>query len=116
MALALEAVALDLGLASLEVLLPVTNLFLGPAELDGRRRLGVPLDRVGELGGRTDQVERVHPDRMTRRLDGRAAPGSLDDPELCLQLCHVPPEGLEGFTNAFGVEPVPASRDVFERR
>ena len=71
LALALLAVALDLGLALLQLDLPAAHLLLGPAELSGRGVLRVALERVGELGGGADEMERVHPDRVPGRLDRR---------------------------------------------
>jgi hypothetical protein len=114
--LALDAVPLDLRLAPLEILLAPADLFLRLAELGGGCVLGVALDRVGELGGGADQVQRVHADGVARRLDVRATARSLDDPELCLQLRRVTAEGVEGLANPVRVEPVPASRDVLELR
>src|SRR5213075_1850677 len=101
LALALLAVALDLRLTILLLAATAAHLLLGLRELCLRRTLCVRLDRVGELRGRADQVQRVHADGMTGRLDGLAAPaGRLQHAELRLQLRGMAPERLEGFANA----------------
>jgi hypothetical protein len=61
-------------------------------------------------------VQRVHPDRVTCRLDACAAAGGLNDPKLRLELRSVTAEGFEGFANPFRVESVPGLGDVLERR
>ena len=114
LALALLAVALDLGLARLQVDLAAAHLLLGLAELGGRRVLRVALDRVGELGGGADEMERVHPDRVPGRLDGRRPAGRLEHAELRLQLGGMPAEGVEGLANVLRVEAVPARGDVLD--
>ena len=102
LALAFEPVTLDLRLAVLQLALAAAHLFLGLPELGAGGGLRIALDRVGELGGGADQVERVHADGMARRLDGRAGAGArgLEDAELRLQLCGMAAEGVEGVANA----------------
>src|SRR5207253_9225263 len=58
--LAVRAIALDVGLLGLELALAAPDLLLGAPELGGGRGLRVALERVRELRGRADQVERVH--------------------------------------------------------
>src|SRR3954470_24957876 len=108
--LALLAVALDLGLTFLQLVLPATYLFFGLPELRGRCVLGVALDRVGELCGGADEVQRVHPDGVPRRLDRRASAGGLEDAQLRLQLCGVTAKRIEGLAHALRVEPIPGLR------
>jgi hypothetical protein len=116
LALALLPVALDLGLALLEIVLTVPYLFLCFPELCGRGVLGVTLDRVGELGRGANEMERVHPDGMTGRLDRGASAGGLEHAELRLQLRGVTAERVEGLAHALGIEAVAALRDVLEPR
>ena len=80
LALGLLAVALEVSLLRLELALAPPNLLLRPAELRRRGALGVALERVGELGRGADEVERVHPDEVARRLDPGRAPGRLHHP------------------------------------
>jgi hypothetical protein len=64
-------------------------------------------------------VKRIHPDRVTRRLDGgcAASSGSLEDAELRLQLRGVATEGVERFADAVGVVATAGRlRDVLEPR
>ena len=110
LALALLAVALDLGLALLQLVLAAAHLFLGLPELRRGGVLRVALDRVGELGGRADEVQRVHADRVARRLDGRGAPCRLEHAELRLELRGMAAEGVEGLARALGIEAVPGAR------
>ena len=94
------AVALDLGLALLQLALLRAHLLLGPLQLRRRRRLCVPLERVGELGRGADQVERVHPHGVAGRLDVRGLARSLEHPQLRLELSGVAPEGVERLADA----------------
>ena len=71
--LGLLADARDLGLLLLELHLLLADLLLGAADLLRGRLLGVALDRVGELGGGAHEVQRVHADRVARRLGDGAA-------------------------------------------
>src|SRR5207248_1617156 len=59
--LALLAEPPHLLLARLHVALAAPDLLLRPAELCGRRGLGVALELVGELRGGPDRVQGVHP-------------------------------------------------------
>ena len=68
--LAFLAIALDLGLAALQIHLTAAHFLLGPPELCSGRVLRVALERVCEIGGSADEMERVHPDRVPGRLDG----------------------------------------------
>ena len=71
LALALVAVALDVGLPLLQVDLLLANFLLGARELSGGRVLGVALEDVGELGRLADQMERIHADGVPGRVDLR---------------------------------------------
>ena len=101
---ALVAEAQDLGLPLLKVDLLLADLLLGSRELSGGRILGVALEDVGELGSLADQVERVHADGMTARLDLARAACGLEDAKLGLQLDGVAAEGLEGVAYRLLVE------------
>ena len=79
----------DLGLLLLEVHLRLADLLLGDRDLLRRGLLGVALDRVGELGGGADQVERVHPDRMPARLGDAAPRRGLEHAQVRLERGHV---------------------------
>ena len=116
LALALLAVALDLGLALLQLVLAAADLLLGPAELRRGCGLRVALDRVGELGGRADQVQRVHADGVAGRLDVRAGrvPAACSTRSCACSCSGVAAEGVEGLADAVRVEAVPALRDVLE--
>jgi hypothetical protein len=118
LALRFLAVALDLGLALLQLALPAPHLLLGALELRRRSRLRVALDRVRELGGRTDQVQRVHPDRVARRLDvlRTAAARGLQHLQLRLELRRVSAEGIEGLLDALGIEAVADLRNILVPR
>ena len=116
LALALQPVALDLGFAVLEVGLAAANLFLSLPELRRGRRLCVALDRVRELGGGADQVQRVHPCRMARGLDRRRPPGCLQHAKLGLQLRGMAPERVEGLAHPLGIESVTRARQILELR
>ena len=104
LALALLAEALDLPLLLLQLALAARDLDLGAAELRGGRGLRVPLECVGELGGRTDEMQRVHPHRVTRGIDAGRLPGRLQHAELRLQLQRVAAEGVERLADAVGLE------------
>src|SRR5262249_4115458 len=86
LAVALLAVALDLGLAGLQLMLAAPDLLLGPGELDRRCILGVPLERVGQLRCRAAEMQRVNPDGAGRGLDARRPACGLEDPQLGLEL------------------------------
>ena len=110
LALALVAVALDLGLVRLQLALRAPDLLLGPAHLRGRGGLRVALERVGELGGGADQVQRVHPDGVTGRLDVGGLARRLEHAQLRLELQRVAAERVEGLADAVGVEPAALDR------
>ena len=113
LALRLLAVALDLGLAVLQLVLTPRDLFLGPRQLVRGRLLRVALERVGELGGGADQVEGVHADRVTGRLDAATGPArGLKDAELRLELGRVAAERIERVPNPVRV--VAAARSLRE--
>src|SRR4029079_11412610 len=76
--------------------------------------LRIALDRVRELGCRTNEVERVHADGMTRGLHRGAATRRLEHAQLRLQLRDVTAERVEGVAGALGIEPVAGARDVLE--
>ena len=62
-------------------------------------------------------MQRVHPDGVTRRLDGLAAPArGLQHPQLRLKLRRVTAEGLERLAHAVGVVAVALTLDVLEPR
>src|SRR5581483_4759087 len=87
---------LDGRLALADLALAAHELLLRPRELRGRRGLCVALERVGELGSRADQVQRVHAHGMPA---GLAAAGAgtrgLKHAELRLELRDVTTEGVE---------------------
>ena len=116
LALALEAVALDLALTALELGLLAAHLFLDAADLRGGCALRVTLDLVGELGGGTDQVQRVHAHGVPGRLDAPGGAGGLEDAQLRLQLQDMAAELVEGLGNAVALEPLTGEREVFEPR
>ena len=100
LALRLGAVALDLGLALLQLALLRAHLLLGALQLRRGRRLRVALERVGELGGGADQVERVHADGVAGRLDVGGLARGLEHAQLRLQLGGVAAEGVERLADA----------------
>jgi len=112
LALAFLAVAVDVALALLDIALAAHHFFLRPAKLCGRGGLGIPLDRVGHLGGSPDHVQGIHADRMPGRLDLATLSGGLQHPELDLKLRRVPAEGLERLAHLFAVESVGRARQV----
>ena len=118
LALALLAVPLDVGLALLKLALAPAHFLLGATELRGGRVLRVALDRVGELGGGADHVQRVHADGVARRLDrgggARSGAGDLEHAQLRLQLGCVAAEGVERLPYSLRVEPFPGLRDVLD--
>src|SRR6266404_3107485 len=116
LALALLAVALDLGLAVLQLDLATAHLFLRLAELRRGGVLCIALDRVGELRGSADEMQRVHPDGVPAGLDNRGTARSLEHPELRLQLRRVASKGVEGLANALRIEAVPGRGKVLESR
>ena len=105
--LALLAVALDLCLALLDPAAAAADLLLRLLELRLRRLLRVTLDGVCELGRGADQMQRVHPYRVARRLDllPASARRSLQNAKLRLELCVVPAERLERLRHAIRVVP-----------
>ena len=76
----------------------------------------VALDDVCELGCRTDQVQRVHPHGVSRRLDLRRSPGRLEHAQLRLQLRRVAAERVEGLAHGLDVVAVAGASQVLERR
>ncbi len=93
MALALLAVTLDLRLAILLLAWAAAHLLFGLGQLRLGCLLRVGLDRVRELGGGTNQMQRVHPHRVPRGLDGLPASAcGLQHPQLRLELGGVPTE------------------------
>ena len=117
LALALLAEALDLPLLLLQLALAAGDLDLGAPELGGRRVLRVALERVGELGGGADQVQRVHADGVTRGIDAGRLAGRLEHAQLRLQLQRVAAEAVECLANALGlVGAVVGLRQVLEPR
>ena len=116
--LALLAIPLDLGLALLELVLAAADLFLGLRKLRAGCVLCVALDRVGELGGGADQVQRVHADGMAGRLDRRAGAGTggLEHAQLGLQLGRMAAERIEGVADSCRVEAVPDLGNVLIAR
>src|SRR5918995_7380523 len=95
LALGFLAVALDLGLAVLQVALALRHLLLGPGQLVRRGLLSIAFERVGELGGGADQVQGVHANGVTGRLDVAGPTGGLDHAELRLELGGVAAESVE---------------------
>src|SRR5262249_35223514 len=117
LALALLPVALDFGLAVLLFAAAPADLLLRLRELGLGRALRVGLDDVGELRRGTDEMQRVHTDRMPGRLDVRAAAARrLQDAQLRLQLCRVPAERLERLADGIRVIAVPPPGQVLEPR
>ena len=93
LALALLAVALDLRLAILLLAPATAYFFFGLGELRLGCLLCVGLDRVRELGGGPDQMQRVHAHGVPGGLDGLPAPAcGLQHAKLRLKLGGVPPE------------------------
>jgi hypothetical protein len=115
LALGLGAVTLDLGLARLQLALAGAHLLLRALELRGRRGLRVALERVGELGGGADQMERVHAHGVAGRLDVRGLARGLEHAELCLQLRRVPPERVEGVADAALVVALAGAAELLQR-
>ena len=115
LALTLVAVALDLGLALLQLVLAPRDLLLGSSELCGRCVLRVALDRVGHLSGCADQVQRIHAHCVTGRLDP-ALPGGLEHAQLDLELRRVAPERLERVANLVAVIAVGRSAEILDAR
>jgi len=106
-----------LGLAILQLVLAAAHLFLRLAKLRRRGILCVALNRVGELRGSADEMQRVHPDGVSAGLDDGRTSCSLEHSELRLQLRRVAPEGVEGLANALGlVGAVAGLRQVLEPR
>jgi hypothetical protein len=64
----------DLCLAGLQIDLALANLLLGAPDLLRGGLLRVTLDRVRELGRRSDDVKGVHPNGVACRLRGRGTP------------------------------------------
>ena len=116
LALRLGPVALDLGLALLQLVLLRAHLLLGALELRCGGGLGVALERVGELGGGADQVQRVHPDGVPGRLDVGGLARRLEHAELRLQLGGVAAEGVERLADALLVVAVAGALKLLHRR
>ena len=108
--LAVHAVALDVGLLRLDLALAAPDLLLGTSELRRRGVLGVALERVGELGRGTNQMEGVHPHGMAGGLDVRGAARGLDHPQLSLELGRVAAEGVERVLHLLAVVAVARGR------
>jgi hypothetical protein len=100
LALAVAAIALDLGVTARKVLLALANVLLGASDLHRRRALRVLLDHVGELGGLTDEVEGVHAHGVPAGLHLDRGARGLEHAELSLQLDDVTAEGLESVADA----------------
>ena len=93
LALALLAVALDLRLAILLLASAAAHLFFGLGQLCLGCLLRVGLHRVRELGGGTNQMQRIHAHGVPGGLDGLPAPArGLQHPQLRLELGGVPTE------------------------
>src|SRR5205085_1349283 len=116
LALALLPVALDVGLGRLKVALAAPHLLLGLPELRRRGALRVALQRVGELGRRANEVERVHADGVPGRVDARRPPRRLEHAELRLELSRMTPERVEGLAHPLPVVPGSLGRQVLEAR
>jgi hypothetical protein len=101
---ALVAETQDLGLSLLKIDLLLPDFLLGARELSGRRILGIALEDVGELRRLADQMQRIHADGMTARLDLARTAGGLEDTKLSLKLDGVSAEGLEGVAHGLLVE------------
>jgi hypothetical protein len=85
-------------------------------QLDRGRVLGVALDLVRELGGSTDEVQRVHANGVRRRLDLRRPGSRLEHPQLRLQLSGMAPERVERLAHRVGRVAVAAAREILEPR
>jgi hypothetical protein len=59
-------------------------------------------------------MQRVHTDRVARRIDLCGSAGSLEDSELRLELRRVATKGVERALNRVEVVPVTGAREVFE--
>jgi hypothetical protein len=116
LALRLAAVALDLGLALLQLVLLLAHLFFGALELRGGGGLGVALERVGELGCGADQVQRVHADGMPGGLDVGGLVCGLEHAELRLQLRRVAAEGVERLAHALLVVALAGALELLHGR
>jgi hypothetical protein len=116
LALGLRAITLDLALALLELVLPPAHLLLRALKLRGGGGLGVALERVGELGGGADQVERVHADGVPRRLDVRRPVSGLEHAELGLQLRGMAAERVERLAHALFVVAVAGALELLYGR
>src|SRR3981081_3404067 len=116
LALALLAVALDLGLAVLQLVLAAAHLFFRLAELRRGSVLRVALNRVGELRGCADEMQCVHPDRVSAGFDDCRSSCRLEHTELRLQLGGVPAESIEGLADALRIEAVSRRGKVLESR
>ena len=65
------------------------HLLLGAPQLRRGRALRVALEHVGEFGSFANQVQRIYADGVAGRIDLRALPGGLENPQLRLQLNDV---------------------------
>src|SRR5207302_9848234 len=100
LAFALLAETLDVGLSVLLLAAAAADLLLGLPELGLRRALRVGLDRVGELRGGANQVQRIHAHGMPGGLDRlSAAARGLQHAQLCLELRRVAAERSEEHTS-----------------
>ena len=108
--------ARDLGLLLLELHLLLADLLLGAADLLRSRVLGIPLDRVGELGRGAHDVQRVHADCVARGLRDGALRRGLEDAQVGLEGRDMAPEGVERLLDLGAIEAVRCARKVLEAR
>jgi hypothetical protein len=116
LALGLGPVALDLGLALLQLELLRAHFLLGPLHLRRGRGLRVALERIGELRRRSDQMKRVHADRMTGGLDVGGLARRLQHAQLRLQLGGVAAERVERLADAGLVVAVARALELLQAR
>src|SRR5439155_7733179 len=106
----------QLGLLPLELDLRLANLLFRTGNLLCRRLLCVALDRVGEVRRRANEVQRVHADGMSHRVDGPAPRRGLKDAEVRLERGDVTAEGLERLLHPRAVVAVIGDGDVLDPR
>ena len=102
--------------ARLHPALAAADLDLGRAELGRRRRLGVALERVGELCGGADQMEGVHADGVPARLDARGPRRPPAARAAAPAAERVPAEALERLADPLGSIRPRGLRQVLEPR
>ena len=100
----------------MELVLLAPYLFLGALELGGGGCLGIALERVGELGRGADQMQRVHADGVSRRLDAGGLRRRVEHAQLRLQLSRVAAEGIEGLADRLLVESVARALKLLDGR